>query len=84
MLFEKVGLLVFVSDRYCFDRHMPRSGGKLVNKEKFHKKYKKACMFVLIIHLILLKRVIIQMQKSSQLRYHFNKSRNPNQLILTL
>lgn len=33
MLFEKVGLLVFVSDRYCFDRHMPRSGGKLVNKE---------------------------------------------------
>lgn len=60
MLFEKVGLLVFVSDRYCFDRHMPRSGGKLVNKEKFHKKHNKVCIFVLIIHLILLKRVIIQ------------------------
>lgn len=55
MLFEKVGLLVFVSDRYCFDRHMPRCGGKLVNKEKFHKKHNKVCIFVLIIHLILLK-----------------------------
>lgn len=33
MLFEKVGLLAFVSNRHCFDRHMPRSGGKLVNKE---------------------------------------------------
>lgn len=33
MLLEKVGLLVFVSNRYCFDRHMPRSGSKLVNKE---------------------------------------------------
>lgn len=46
MLFEKVGLLVFVSDRYCFDRHMPRSGGKLVNKEKLHKKHNKVCIFV--------------------------------------
>lgn len=33
MLLEKVGLLVFVSNRYCFDRHMPISGSKLVNKE---------------------------------------------------
>lgn len=75
MLFEKVGLLVFVSGRRCFDRHMPRSGGKLVNKKKFHKKYDKACIFVLISHLVPLKGVIIQIQKDSQLRYHFNRSK---------
>lgn len=63
MLFEKMVLLVFVSNRYCFDRHMPRRGGKLVNKEKFHKKYNAVCIFVLIIHLIPLKGVVIQMQK---------------------
>lgn len=47
-----MGLLVFVSDRYCFDRHMPGSGGKPVNKGKFHKKCNEVCIFVLIIHLI--------------------------------
>lgn len=59
MLFEKMVFLVFVLNRYCFDRYMFRRGGKLVNKEKFYKKYNVVCIFVLIIYLIFLKGVVI-------------------------
>lgn len=59
MLFEKVDLLVFVSNRYCFDRHMPRSGGK----GKFPNKLNEGCIFVLVIPLIPLNRVVIKIRK---------------------
>lgn len=69
MLLEKVGLLVFVSNRYCFDRHMPGSGGKTVNKGKFRKKCNEVCIFGLIIHLI--KRMVIQRQKKFRTKISF-------------
>lgn len=85
MLLEKVGLLVFVSNRHCFDRHMPRSSGKLLNKEKFHKKYNELYICVNYSPNTFKKRGNPD-TKDSQLKYHFSRSKKkkkPNQLTLT-